>query len=571
MAIQAELRLGIRDFKANLDRATQEVRKSAGTMKQETSGIGAGLASGIKGMLPALGFTAVAAGIKSVLNHADDIADLSVKLNESAEALQRVDHAAQIAGAGGVDQIGNAIIRLEKNLGMVENSKAAAALEHFGLTGEKLMGLPIDQKILALSGAFQQAREDGTGVADLMDLVGKSGADLIPMLGLAREELEALFRDAPVMAEAEIVALAKMNDQVDTLWAKLKNFGAGAVAGSAGIGQFLGDLLSTGSLEEAQIRMVDRDTEATRGVYARKEQQEATAKATEAQRSAAEAASAEVKATDELAKSLAEIAKLKEDIARDKLDILPDDEKLAALQEKLKTMLGETVGNFSLNYETSTAGLAKLAQSREGNPSLPASGTNSAQEAYEWLAASLEIEKQIADLKEKAAKTEAELAEKRAADLATAREQAEAGGFTLLTPEQQAARLMEQLEGSLGIDVKGMKDVDAGLAKQRKAVEDARASGDTEAEKAALDKLSESQRLAKEFTTAASDLAPNAPDGGVGSLAGLVNQMFGRDPQAQQVEEIKKGNELTKQVKEGIDKVITKMDEQPPPIAFTRL
>jgi hypothetical protein len=83
--------------------------------------------------------------------------------------------------------------------------------------------------------------------------------------------------------------------------------------------------------------------------------------------------------------------------------------------------------------------------------------------------------------------------------------------------------------------------------------------------------LDEGTLVIQRTMSAAEKLAPEAPDGGVGSLAGLVNQMFGRDPQAQQVEEIRRGNDLAKEQRDRLDRIIKKMDEQPPPIAFTNL
>ena len=206
---------------------------------------------------------------------------------------------------------------------------------------------------------------------------------------------------------------------------------------------------------------------------------------------------------------------------------------------------------FSLKYDTSVEGLEALAKSREANGALPAEGQNSAKEAYEWLVAAKELEEEIANIKAKVAQDEEaerekaqKAAEKRAEELEDARKKAEEGGFALMTPEQQAAKLRKDLEEALGMEVKSSADIDAGLNKARGRVEAARAAGDTEAEKAALDALNESQGAAKEFMDAAAGLAPEAPSGGVGSLAGLVNQMMGRDPQAMQLEEAQRGNKI---------------------------
>jgi hypothetical protein len=581
MAIRAELRLGIRDFKANLDRATQEVRKSAGAMKRDTGGIGTELVKEFKGLLPAMGLGAIGAGIKSALNRADELADLKVALGETAETLQRVDFAAQQAAGIGVEDLAKAVIRLEKGLGDVENKKAADALESLGLSAEELAALPLDEKLIALSEAFQKSRATGTGVADIMDLLGKSAAELLPLLGQTEEALRELFENAPVTSEEMIDSMAELNDRFDGLIAKAKNFGITVVGGLAGWTELIGDIASEGSLEDGFAKFEQRDADRARKTQEAGERQKQQAEAIAAAQAAAKAEADEKKKAEDAAEAKdragADIGRLKEQMEADRIDVLPDDQKIAALEAKLKEKLGSTVGMFSLNFDTSIEGLEKLARSREGDGRLPAEGQNSAKEAYEWLVAAKEIEEQIAAIKAKVADEEeaerekaAKAAEKRREELEDARKKAEEGGFALMTPEQQAAKLRQDLEGALGIEVKSAADIDAGLNKARGRVEAARAAGDVEAEKAALDALNESQAAAKEFMDAAAGLAPDAPSGGVGSLAGLVNQMMGRDPQAMALEEAQRGNKIADEQRKALDKILKKMDNQPPDVRFGR-
>lgn len=568
MAIQAELRLGIRDFKANLDRATQEVRRSAGSMKRESGGVGEALAGGIKAALPALSFAAVGAGIKSALQRADDLADLKIALGETAESLQRVDFAAKQTASVGVEELAKSVLKLEKNLADLDNKETAEALENLGLSAGKIAGLPLEEKLLAFSRAFQKAREEGTGVKDVMDLLGRSGASLIPMLGQSEEALRSLFESAPVVADELIDRMAVLNDQFDGLVDKAKSFGMEVVGGLVGWGELIGDVVTEGSIDDGFAAFQERDRERMRAAKDARELKAKQSSALDQQRADAAAQKEADEAANRGEKAAEGIARIKERLEDQGLDLLPDDEKIAALQAKLKKMLEETVGLFGLNFETSTAGLEQLALAREGMAGLPAEGQNSAQEAYEWLAKARDIEAEIAALRATESKAAADEAKKRATELEAARRAAEAGGFALLSPEAQAARLREQLEASLGMKVGGSADIDRGLASQRAKVAEARAKGDTEAELAALEQLNESQRLAKEFAGAAEGLAPEAPEGAVGSLAGLVNQLFGRDPAAQQLDELKRVGDLARDQRDRLDRILTKMDEQEGGVVF---
>ena len=569
MAIRAELHLGIRDFQGNLKRATGEVRKEAGIMQRASAGVGGSLAAGIKAALPAISFAALATGIKGALQRADDLADLKVALGETAETLQRVDFAAQQAASVGVEELAKSMLKLEKNLGDVDSTTAARALENFGLTAAQLTALPLDEKILALSGAFQKARADGTGVTDIMDLLGRSGASLIPLLGQSQEAIEAMFANAPVVADELIDRMAILNDQFDALVIKAKTSGVGIVGAFSEVGAFLSDLVGTGSLEKAFLNFDDRQIEALKRIDSQGEAKRLQAEAMEAQAAATAAAKEEVDAADDLADALERVAKIKAKIADNEMGAMSGTDQLAELERRKQELLDGSAANFP-NFERSAEGLRALAESRDGTAGLPAEGVNSAAEAWTWYEQALELSEKQRVLETSLAKEEADKAKKRADDLASARATAEAGGFAMLSDEEQAAELRKQLGSALGMDVSSSGSIEAGIGKQRKAVEDARSSGDTGAEQLALAALNESQRLAQDFSAAADRLAPSAPGGGVGgigSVAGLMNQIFGRDPQAQQLDELKRAGDLARDQRDRLDRIIEKMDD-PPEVVF---
>lgn len=266
MAIREELTLGIQNFQANLDRARADVRKTAGEMSRDMrnvggrsggGGMGGALASGVASIgtdaLGALGLAGGVAGfsaaIKNALTVADDLADLTLALNESAEGLQRVDFAAQQAASIGVDQVAKSMMRLERSLGDVENVKAAEALERLGLSASTLAGMSLEEKILALSAAFQRARLDGTGLKDIQDLLGRSAADLVPLFAQGEDALLSLFERAPVMAEETVQEMARINDELDAMIMKSKTWFANAVGGAAGLSKYVADMKEGGEVD----------------------------------------------------------------------------------------------------------------------------------------------------------------------------------------------------------------------------------------------------------------------------------------------------------------------------------
>ena len=473
MAIREELTLGIQNFQANLDRARADVRKTAGEMSRDMrnvgggpggaagggGGIGGAMASGISKLVPAIGVGMVLSEVKALIDRAGDIDDLAIKLGETAEAVQRVDHAAKIAGSGGVEQVGNAMIRLEKNLGAVGNERATAALERLGLSAGTLMGMPLDEKILALSEAFQTARKEGTGVPDLLDLLGKSGAELIPILSMAREELEGLFANAPALTQAQIVEMTKMGDAVDSTWAKMKNNWSSHIAAMGQKWSWFKDLVETGSIEQADLRMVDRDIASTKSIYDRMDAKQAASEAIEEQRTASSR-------VEEDATALSAADKAEEEILRER------------------------------------------------------------------------------ERREKETAREAEAYEKAA--------------FSRLDPEAQMEALRDRMAKSLGVDAVGSTaEIEAGaaaLAQRGKFAEATSVLSDL----AAFEAIAGRQGGERAVTSA-----------GQGSLATLMDEIFGRTPGELQLAEARRSAEATEKTAVIVDKILIKMDEPPPTDTFS--
>jgi hypothetical protein len=157
-----------------------------------------------------------------------DVGDLADKLGVMPEELQKIAAAGAPAGVS-MQSLATAMQHLEKNLGNVENKKAAEALARFGVTAEQLTRLPLDEKLLLLAEGFQRAQLEGTGTADIMALLGKGGKDLTAVLQMSQQELAALMHDVKIISDADIAAMDAMSDRIDKLIDKTKKFGAESV------------------------------------------------------------------------------------------------------------------------------------------------------------------------------------------------------------------------------------------------------------------------------------------------------------------------------------------------------
>lgn len=565
MALRTELELGRSHFQKNWKKTVSDVKRGSRDMKRETGGVGKSLATGIKAALPAIGLAGIGAMVKSSLQWADDLADLTQKLNESAEVLQRVDYAAQQAASVGVAQISKAMLKLEDNLGDVSNTKVTEALNNIGISAKDLIGLPLDEKVKALSSAFQEARRTGVGVADMTELIGRQAGELIPLLNLSKEELDGLFADAPQLADDVIQRMARLNDEFDALVLKGKSKATELIDYTAIGVDFFVKFISGPAFEspqDAYDRAVqeigDKMMEDGKSAMKRQESKAQNAAAIESTRQKKE----DEVATAALNKELEKLAKIHESLANAEIDLLPDEAKIVKLGEKLKAVIEDAMGANS-NFSPSLIGLQSMADAAQDVYDRTGKGLEKVTAAYEALSDARDIARDIEGLEEG---QDADAAVKKK-ELIAAREQAKEGEFELLLPEEQLRRMREQLSESLGVDLNGSADLEKGLDGLRKEVEKARAAGDVDAERSALDRLNETQDQVQEFTKAAgaadSGEGASQPVGAIGEVGALFNQIMGRDPQAQQLDRLDKIGRAASNTAAGIDVIIGKMDEPP--------
>jgi len=250
------------------------------------------------------------AGLKSVIDEFDRLGDLSVQLNTSVESLQRLGAMAKLSGSD-VDTLVKGVSKLTRSLAEAENSeKTADALKQLGVSASSLRSMSLEEQVMALSEAFISARSRGEGFAEVFDLMGRNGAELIPLLMQGREELQALA-DTPVLSAEQVQRLADFNDQLDSGLLKLKAWSAEALLGLAdfaavsGVALFGGlDGSFTERVEQAASALAQSKVESEQAAAAQEKQRAA---AREAADWARKIAAAQKEAADSIEKGQKEL------------------------------------------------------------------------------------------------------------------------------------------------------------------------------------------------------------------------------------------------------------------------
>ncbi len=169
-------------------------------------GIGQKLFAGLEGAL-----SSIPAALGRSLDFADGLSDTAVQFGVLEGAMERYSVAARGTTAG-TEQIGAGIMKLQKNLG--EGSEATSrTLDAIGLSLKSLEGQAPDKQFDAVLGAIAKIPDPAQRTAVAMELLGKSGAALIPMA----QNLEHVRDSALLMGQDGVKGLADLADEMEGL------------------------------------------------------------------------------------------------------------------------------------------------------------------------------------------------------------------------------------------------------------------------------------------------------------------------------------------------------------------
>jgi hypothetical protein len=206
-------------FETDLDREAKRLKKRVDDIGRDVGKIGKQIAQAGVAAASAFGLM-----VRSQINAADEFRDLSQATGVSVESLSELEHAAELSGAE-MEDITKGFRKLNDAAAdsVDPTSKAALAFKQLGVSALNADGTLKDseQLMLDVADAFSEF-EDGAGKAAIaQDLLGKSGARLIPFLNQGRDAIEALkeaARQLGLTISAETAAAAdKFNDNLTTL------------------------------------------------------------------------------------------------------------------------------------------------------------------------------------------------------------------------------------------------------------------------------------------------------------------------------------------------------------------
>lgn len=143
--------------------------------------------------------TGIALAVKRQLNFADDMSKSAQKFGVPIERLTAYNHAAEMSGVS-IESLGTGLRRLSQNMDEATkgNKTAVAMFKDLGIEVKDAAGnmRPTEAVLADVSDVLAGMPDGAAKTALAMKLLGKSGADMIPMLNGGSAALNAMVEEA---------------------------------------------------------------------------------------------------------------------------------------------------------------------------------------------------------------------------------------------------------------------------------------------------------------------------------------------------------------------------------------
>ncbi|MCL4193730.1 MAG: hypothetical protein KJZ87_18475, partial [Thermoguttaceae bacterium] len=164
---------------------------------------------------------------KVFANMGSQLADMSARTGVSVEALSELGYVAEMSG-GDLETLEAGLRKMQKAIveAATGSQSAQESLSALGITIADLKNLSPDEQFMLIADRLAQIKNPTQRAAAAMEVFGKSGTKLLPMMAGGAAGLEAMRQKARdlglVMSSEDAAAADGFGDVLDTLWKTLK-------------------------------------------------------------------------------------------------------------------------------------------------------------------------------------------------------------------------------------------------------------------------------------------------------------------------------------------------------------
>jgi len=222
----AKISIAIEAQTATLQKGFDEAKGAINSLAAGmSSSVAMGMAKFHAGLLAVQGtlatFQGAIASVRNAMGQLDAQSKMAQRLGADADQLVALGFAADLAGSS-TDAFNSAIEKMQNNLGEAQagNATAIAMFGQLGLSMSELKGLQADQVFAKIAEQIQLLGDDTHATKVAIDLFGKSGGELLPLLKGGAEGLNEMGNQAERMGLLfgdNRAAVEAANDAIDSM------------------------------------------------------------------------------------------------------------------------------------------------------------------------------------------------------------------------------------------------------------------------------------------------------------------------------------------------------------------
>ena len=327
---------------------TGPFRSALSSMRGQTQAF----SGSVKGQLAGIfGGAALFAGVSAIIEKFARLKDIADRFGESAESMQRVGYAAAQSGTD-IEGVAKGLTKVTANAvkAAQNGGELAESFSRLGIDAATFANLPIEDKLLALSAGYDASKSSGEGLNDIIAVMGKSGAEMIPMLVQGTGRLKEQMDSAKVAGEGVVAVLAGLDDRIEEFKNGFAVVFATIIAGFTAVTATVGLLAAgwldaiAGGFDMSEVRKAEGAiAQLWKDIFDPEKETKVKGPDVEAIKAAAEAAKKaeedRVKLTEDRVKLTEDIAKLEEDARIKALSLA---EQILDVQKRISELAKES-------------------------------------------------------------------------------------------------------------------------------------------------------------------------------------------------------------------------------------
>jgi hypothetical protein len=253
------------EYKKAVREMPSELDKSASQIESRTKQMGAKMSTAMREITGILAGGMALAGLKSLMDGFDKVAKVATRFGASAEEIQRVSVAADLAGTS-IDTVARVLTKLSvaASDAATGNQAMAKAFELAGINAEKFKNSGLDQQLVQLSEAFNRARGDADATNQIIELMGtRAASQMIPLIDNTAQ-LRAEMEGVSVASDDVVRKIEAANDRMTRLGNDIKVVFADLLQGLTDSSERIGSVLAQ---TDGLFKLLDGLAKASRGNF----------------------------------------------------------------------------------------------------------------------------------------------------------------------------------------------------------------------------------------------------------------------------------------------------------------